>query len=96
MGFWPFKRKKKVEKIETENLKVSDNFADILSANQELERSFQDLINRFERRVWTPEVCYFFKVLAEDLFRHHGLNVEFSINSNSSGSGSFTVRVIND
>lgn len=96
MKFWPFNKKKKVKKVEGENLKVSDNFAEILSANKDLESQFQDLINRFERRIWTPEVCFFFKTLAEDLFRHYGLHVEFQVNCSSSGTGSFSVRVIND
>lgn len=95
MRFWPFSSKnKKKDKLSTENLVVSDNFAEILSANSMLSSQFENLTKRFENRVWTPEVCHLFKILAEDLFRHYGLEIEIEPNCSSSGAGSFNVRVL--
>lgn len=96
MKFWPFGKKSKSEPIETRNLVVAESFSDILSANANLKGQFEDLVKRFEKRIWTPEVCHMFKILVEDLFRHYGLEIEVTPTSSSSGAGDFKVRVISN
>lgn len=96
MKFWPFGKKSKAEPIETRNLVVAESFSDILSANNNLKVQFEDLVKRFEKRIWTPEVCHMFKILVEDLFRHYGLEIEVTPTSSSSGAGDFKVRVISN
>lgn len=94
---WFFKKKNKDKFIQkTNNLKVSNAFEYILSSNNNLKYHFEDLMKRFEERMWTPEVCTLFKKLAEDLFLAYGIKTTFHVNSNTSGVGSFTVEVHSD
>ena len=87
----PFK--KKAALFQTDNLKISSRFESILSANAELKFHFEDLVNRFVERTWTPEVCSLFKLFAEDLFKSFGISATFHVNPCTKGMGSFTVEV---
>ncbi len=89
---WPFKKKSKLLE-KTDNLKISRNFHTILKSHAGLKAHFDDLVKRFEKRTWTPEVCSLFKALAEELFLDHGLRTTFKIEVMGDVPKSFSVDI---
>ena len=91
---WPFNKKNKVSK--QTDLKVSKNFHTILKSHIGLQLHFDDLVKRFEKRTWTPEVCSLFKALAEELFQSYGLKTTFKIEVMGDVPKSFSVEIHED
>jgi len=73
------------------NLSYSNEINKIISSNKDFSEKFGKLIQVFEKRIWTPETCFFFKRLCEDLFKDYGLDIEVKIKTNINGDGVFEI-----
>lgn len=64
---------------------------ELLESNEVFKANFEKLLSAFEKRLWTKEVCFLFKMLCEDLFRAHKIPAVIDVKTNMDGDGRFTI-----
>lgn len=72
----------------------SEELEELLKSNTTFNMNFQKLMKAFEKRIWTAETCYLFKVLLEKLFEDYKIPAIVHVKTNIDGDGKFEIEFL--